>query len=118
MPPANRVSRRRSRRAALPTTKIRVERLEAREVPAIFVPSDIGGRVFEDCNLNGVFDAGEEPLSGVTITLSGSDIFGHATQATVTTGSDGTYSFKNLEPGQYSITETQPADEFNGKTFR
>ena len=36
-------------------------------------PSSLSGMVYRDVNKNGVFDMGESGLSGVTITLSGTD---------------------------------------------
>lgn len=104
----NRKSRRGSR-------AIRLERLESRDAPAVFIPSDISGRVFVDCNDNGVFDAGEEPIPGVTITLTGTDFFNQPVTSITTTAADGTYSFTKLEPGKYNLAETQPAGFFDGK---
>ena len=46
------------------------------------------------------------PLAGVTLTLlddAGNEI------ATATSGSDGSYSFTNLLPGDYTVVQTQPA---------
>lgn len=108
---------RRIRRSVLPASlkrNLRVEKLEPREVHAVFTPSDISGRVYVDCNVNGVFDAGDDPIAGVTITLTGTDIFNHAVTSVVTTGTDGTYAFNKLEPGKYTIAETQPAAFFDG----
>ena len=51
------------------------------------------------------FSSDDTPLSGVTINLlntSGKVI------ETTTTGSDGTYSFDNLAPGTYSVSESVP----------
>ena len=79
-----------------------------REVPAVFLPSDISGHVFEDCNNNGVFEPvanSEEPIAGVTVTLSGTEMIGQAVSTTTTTGADGSYSFTNLQPGTYQISE-------------
>ena len=103
---------RKSRRAA---KALRIERLESREVPAVFVPSDISGRVFVDCNDNGVFDIGEEGIAGVTIALTGTDFFNQPVTSITTTAADGTYSFTKLEPGKYNLAETQPAGFFDGK---
>lgn len=75
----------------------------------------ISGRVYNDSNSNGTFQAGEE-LAGVTITLTGTDDLGNAVNITTTTAADGTYSFTNLRPGTYTVTETQPAGIGNGPT--
>jgi uncharacterized repeat protein (TIGR01451 family) len=65
--------------------------------------NNISGTVFEDQNHNGVREAGEPLLPGVTITLSGT------ASLTTTTDASGAYSFNNLSPGAYSVTETDPS---------
>ncbi len=77
-------------------------------------PASLSGFVYVDANNNGIKDLGEAPIAGVTITLSGSDINGPVNQ-TATTDGNGFYQFKNLDPGNYQINETQPANYFNGK---
>ena len=59
------------------------------------------GVVFNDINGNGLKDPGENGIPGVLITLSNG--------ATTTTGAGGSYSFSNLQPGDYSVTETDPS---------
>src|SRR5262249_22989440 len=99
--PILRAPRRRNRRAeARPTSKFKVERLEAREMPAY-----LAGQVYIDANANGVFDKGEQGVSGVSITLTGSDIAENEVTSVVTTGDDGTYRFDNLQPGVYTISQ-------------
>lgn len=71
-------------------------------------PSALQGSVYDDVNGNGVRDTGEG-LSGVTVTLTGTDDQGQSVTRTVTTGGDGSYSFDGLRPGDYVLTETQPA---------
>ncbi len=61
----------------------------------------ISGVVFNDSNGNGIKDTGESGISGVLITLSNG--------ATATTSADGSYTFSNLQPGDYSVTETDPS---------
>ena len=67
--------------------------------------TSLSGSVFVDAAGNGVIDSGDTGLGGVTITLrdGGSNVI-----ATAVTNPDGTYSFTNLAPGSYSVTETQP----------
>ncbi len=78
----------------------------------------IGGRVWLDANGNGVLDAGESGLSGVTLTLTGTDALGNAVSATITTAADGSYAFTGLRPGSYAVTQpTQPAGTLNGATL-
>ena len=69
--------------------------------------SSLAGFVYADTNDNGVFDSGEVGIPGVTITLTGTDDTGTITALTVMTASDGSYSFTDLRPGTYELTETQ-----------
>jgi large repetitive protein len=62
------------------------------------------GTVWSDTDRDGVIDAGEIGLPGVTVTLTKPD----GSTITTTTGSDGTYRFDGLTVGNYTITETQP----------
>src|SRR5262249_55141850 len=48
------------------------------------------------------------PLSGVTLTLTGATTTGQQVTLTTTTAGDGSYSFGNLLPGTYLITQTVP----------
>ncbi|MEN6557155.1 MAG: SdrD B-like domain-containing protein [Thermoguttaceae bacterium] len=67
--------------------------------------SSISGRVYEDLNGNGQFDAGEG-LSGFTATLYDSSNQVVASYTT-TDADDGYYIFKNLADGTYQVVETQ-----------
>lgn len=80
----------------------------ATETTDVAVPGSISGSVYEDANENGVEDAGEDGLAGVTIALTGTDILGNTVSETTTTDANGDYSFTNLLPGTYTLTETQP----------
>lgn len=64
------------------------------------------GLAFVDTNANGVQDADESTLSGVTLTLtpSRSDL----QQVSVVTGSDGTFMMTDLHPDTYTLTITYP----------
>lgn len=57
----------------------------------------IGDYVWEDLNKDGVQDAGEPPLAGVTVTLSG------AAGATAVTDAAGAYLFTRLKAGAYVV---------------
>ena len=84
---------------------------------AELVPSSMSGYVYRDDNGNGVYDpATESGISGVTVTLTGTDDLGHAVNTTVTTNASGFYSFGQLRPGNDTITETRPALYGNGST--
>ncbi len=69
----------------------------------------ISGFAYIDANDNGAKDAGETGLSGVAIRLTGTDDLGNPVSTPATTSSTGAYSFGNLRPGTYSVSETQPA---------
>jgi len=81
------------------------------EIPA----ASLSGSVYVDTNNNGVKDAGEPPIANVAITLMGTDDQGNSVSLNTTTGSNGSYQFANLHPGNYTITETQPAGFLQGK---
>ena len=49
---------------------------------------------------------------GVSVRLRGTDDLGQTVDQTETTASDGTFTFGNLRPGTYSLTETQPTTPF------
>ena len=56
----------------------------------------LAGTVYADKNRNGVFDAGDTGIGGVTVTL---ETGGNTT--TTTSLGDGTYSFNSLAAGSY-----------------
>src|SRR4051812_8725638 len=60
----------------------------------------IGDRVWLDTNANGVQDAGEAGINGVTVQLLDS---GNNVVATTTTSGDGNYTFNNLAAGSYTV---------------
>jgi len=66
----------------------------------------ISGVSFVDLDGDGVRDPNEPPLAGVTITLR--DPSGNVVATTVT-GSNGTYVFSNVTPGNYTVNETDPS---------
>ena len=71
----------------------------------------ISGKAFRDDNGNSQPDSGEG-LAGAIVTLVGD---GNPTNLQATTGSDGSYSFPNLAPGNYLLTETAPPGYGEGK---
>ncbi len=67
-------------------------------------PATIGGKVYDDLNGNGSFNAGEPTItSGVVITLSNG-----LTTITTTTDVNGVYTFTNVLPGSYTVVEGNP----------
>jgi uncharacterized repeat protein (TIGR01451 family)/gliding motility-associated-like protein len=76
------------------------------EVLCGLAPIEIGNRVWNDANGNGIQDPTEAGINGVTVLLFKKDINGNfATQvATQTTSGNGEYYFTNLEPNtEYEI---------------
>lgn len=80
------------------------------------VPGGISGRVYYDRDGDGVQTGTEPGLGGVTVTLNGTDANGNAVSRTTTTAPNGDYSFPNLAPGSYTLTETRPAGYEPGLT--
>ncbi len=68
------------------------------------------GNVTYDVNRNNVREAGEPGIGNVTLTLR--DQNGNVV-ATTLTDANGDYCFRNLQPGQYAVAETQPATYLN-----
>ena len=80
-----------------------------------FIPSSLAGFVYFDVDNDGAKDGSESPITGVTITLTGTDINSAPVNRTLETAADGSYKFDNLAPGNYTITQTQPALTMDGK---
>ncbi|MCI9890175.1 carboxypeptidase regulatory-like domain-containing protein, partial [Micrococcales bacterium 31B] len=79
--------------------------VDAGIVPAPVEPASLGDFVWKDSNANGVQDAGEAPVAGVTVNLlneAGEQI------ATTTTDEAGKYLFDELAPGTYSVEFVAP----------
>jgi hypothetical protein len=68
--------------------------------------NSIGDRVWLDTDSDGVQDATEAGVSGVTVTLYASD--GVTVIATTITDASGNYLFNNLPDGNYRVGFTQP----------
>ncbi len=69
----------------------------------------ISGYIYVDADNDGVRDSGEAALGNVTVVLSG------ASSGTTTTDASGFYKFEGLVPGNYTVTEAQPAGYLDGK---
>lgn len=77
----------------------------------------ISGFVYNDGNDDGIKDSDEGGYAGISVTLTGTDDMGNPVNTTVTTKPDGSYSFPDLRPGTYVVTEgTPPPETLNGKT--
>ncbi len=71
----------------------------------------INGMAYRDANGNNQPDPGEG-LGGAVLTLTG---VGNPTNQQTTSGADGSYSFANLAPGNYFLSETAPPGYGEGK---
>lgn len=71
-------------------------------------PASLSGQVYLDTNNNGVVDGGETGLSGVTVTLTGTDVNDASVSRTTATAADGSYAFSGLIGGTYTLSETHP----------
>ncbi|NML14997.1 SdrD B-like domain-containing protein [Azohydromonas caseinilytica] len=70
----------------------------------------VSGYVYHDLNGNGLKDANEPGIPGVTVTLSGTRTDGQPfTTLTTTSNSSGLWSFLSVPPGTYTVTETRPS---------
>ncbi|MDB5352024.1 MAG: conserved repeat domain, partial [Planctomycetota bacterium] len=73
----------------------------------------LSGFVYADANNDG-HKVGEAGIGGITLTLSGSNDLGPITSQVTTTAPDGSYSFGNLRPGSYNVTEGTVAGYLDG----
>ncbi|MFA4927470.1 MAG: SdrD B-like domain-containing protein [Patulibacter sp.] len=82
----------------------------ANPVEVQVVASNLGDFVWEDRNSNGIQDAGEPGIPGVTVTLTGTDKDDNPVDRSVTTDANGRYTFANedggftLRSGEYRLT--------------
>ncbi|NNC41801.1 MAG: hypothetical protein HKO03_01020 [Acidimicrobiia bacterium] len=67
--------------------------------------ASIGDRVWFDTNQDGIQDAGETGVAGVTVVLSLPDL---TPVASTSTDTNGNYVFENLAPGDYKLSFTIP----------
>ena len=71
-------------------------------------PSKLGNYVWNDLNGNGIQDANEPGIPGVTVTLTGTTSTGQTVTLTTTTDASGMYIFDGLAPGTYKVTFGTP----------
>jgi uncharacterized repeat protein (TIGR01451 family) len=81
----------------------------------VFESASLSGSVYADADDDGVQEAGDPGIGGVTVTLTGTDDLGAAVLVTVVTDAAGGFRFGNLRPGTYTITESQPAGYLDGR---
>lgn len=84
----------------------------------LILPGRLSGSVYIDRDDDGVFDAGEVPLGGVGLELTGTDYLGNPVVRTTVTDGTGFYEFTGLAPSGpmgYTVRQvTQPAGYADG----
>lgn len=73
----------------------------------------ISGFAYIDSNRNGTKDTGEVGIAGVLIFLTGT-ANGQAVSKQTTTDANGLYTFADLQPGTYNVSQTQPTGFTDG----
>ncbi|WP_151201433.1 SdrD B-like domain-containing protein [Pseudoalteromonas piscicida] len=78
---------------------------------------EVDAIVFADLNHDGVKQADEKGIAGVTVTLTGQDIYGNQVNRERETGTSGIVSFERLSPSAqgYTLFEQQPQGYVDGK---
>lgn len=70
--------------------------------------SQLCGTVYIDINNDGLHDAGEDGIAGVTMVLTGTDDRGRTIRLQQTTDLTGDYCFLGLRPGTYLVKQLPP----------
>lgn len=73
----------------------------------LYTKASLGDLVWEDKNYNGVQDAGENGIGGVTVRLLNAN---NQVLASTTTNSSGKYLFNNLNAGDYRVEVVKPSN--------
>lgn len=70
-------------------------------------PASLSGYAFIDGNKNAFRDGGDTSgVTGMVVTLAGTDDQGNSVNTSVNTGTSGLYTFPDLRPGTYAVTIT------------
>ncbi|HUE72939.1 MAG TPA: Ig-like domain-containing protein [Pirellulaceae bacterium] len=80
-----------------------------------FIPTDISGTVWMDTDNDGLMEDHERRLAGVDIRIQGTSFRGITLDQTVQTDINGFYIFLDVEPGDYTVTQSQPFYLKDGK---
>lgn len=81
------------------------------------LPASLIGLVYEERGLSPRFQGYPDddlPLTGITITLRGTDFTGAAVLTTTLTDYAGAWRFNALRPGVFTVTEAQPPGSIDG----
>lgn len=73
--------------------------------------ASVAGVVWDDANLDGIFDLEESPLAGAHITVK--DLLGNIVHEYGPTLSDGRYLFPDVLPGDYLVVRVNPPGYFS-----
>ncbi len=76
-----------------------------------YISATVGDLIWDDLDGDGIQDAGEPGIAGVTVRLFGTDGLGNTVEMVVVTGSGaelGTYQFVGVPPGEYTVVVTPP----------
>ena len=97
-------------RSARQRCRLKFESLENRLTPATTgftstVPAVLSGTVYLNSANVGGFDPGDTVIPGASVTLTGTTIQGTAVNTSTTTDANGNYTFFQLQPGTYSLTQ-------------
>ena len=68
----------------------------------------MSGAKFDDSNANGVWDNGEVAVKDWEVELTGTNVRGDVIDVHAFTGGDGKFTFEDLLPGTYTVTEIFP----------
>lgn len=99
------MSRRHPRKKRRPQTRVKFEALESRAL--LHGEGMLSGYVYLDTDANGLRDEGEFGVPGIVVSLSDGDTSDASSARTVLTDDRGFYSFDELEPGNYEVSERQ-----------
>jgi hypothetical protein len=77
-------------------------------------PARLTGHVYVDVNKVGSIQPGDPGIYDVKLVLTGTNAFGDVIRKVAYTNGSGVYSFGNLLPGTYEISETQPSGYSQG----
>lgn len=75
----------------------------------------LAGAVWADTNNDGAISSNEVGIMSVTVELTGTTYTGTAVSQSIMTNNNGQFSFANLLPGTYSLTEVTPSGFTVGK---
>ena len=79
------------------------------------LPARVSGAVYQDMNNDGASQPGEIGISGASLHLVGTDDRGNSVDQSIVTDGLGVFSFDNLRPGAYTLSESQPGGYFDGR---